>query len=56
MLDFGAGETGPVAANLTTFTVTGTGSAVTECEIWLFSRDVLEFLPSCHGASTVKQR
>ena len=36
--------------------VSGTGSAVSECEIWEFSRDVLVFLPSCHGASTVKHR
>ena len=46
----GAGN--PVSAK----EVTGTGSADSEASIWWFSLDVRVFLPSCHGASTVRLR
>ena len=36
--------------------VTGIGAAVNDELIWWFSREVVVFLPSCHGASTVKHR
>ena len=34
----------------------GAGGVLREFSIWWFSRDVLVFLPSCHGASTLRHK
>jgi len=52
----GSSSTGGAYVNVGGANFSGTGSVVMDCEIWAFSREVLVFLPSCQGASTVKHR